>query len=164
MYRFVRAGVRAACLQTALVAIVALVALAQGRIQQGAPSPETLTTTALAGDHSAAVALVDVLFAACVSMLRTQAVTESAHHLAAGVRRLGPRNPDRAAKALISQLLLTSMGCAAIALRPPPDWFQSLVALCAGAGSGLLVWPGMMSVGAAAFGATTHAAILGHPG
>jgi len=78
----VRAGVRAACLQTALVTIVALVALVQGRIQQGASSPGSLTTTALAVDHHAAFALVDVFLAACVSMLRTQAVIGSARHIA----------------------------------------------------------------------------------
>lgn len=164
MYRFVRAGVYAACLQTALATIVALMALVQGEIQQGASSPGSLTATTLAVDHRAAFALVDVLMAACVSMLRTRSVTVSARHLASGFRRLSPRNPDRVAVALISQLLLASFGFAAIALRPPPDWFQSLAALLTGPSSGFLVWPGIMSVATAAFGANTHAAILGRPG
>lgn len=132
MYRLVRAGVHAACPQIALVTIVPLMSLVPGGIRQRASSPDSLTTTAVAVDHRAAFALVDVLMAACVSMLRTRADIGSARHLATGFRRLSPRNPDRAAVALISQLLLASLGFVAIALRPPPDWFQSLAALLRG--------------------------------
>ncbi len=48
MYRLVRTGVHAACLQTAPVTIIALMALVPGGIQQGASSPDSLTTTVLA--------------------------------------------------------------------------------------------------------------------
>ncbi len=163
MYRFVRAGILAGCLQTALATIVAVMALVQVGMQQGASSPDVVTT-ALDADRRAAFALVDVLLAACIAMLRTRAVTRSAGHLASGFRRLSPRNPDRAAAALISQLLLALFGFAALALRPPPDWFQIVAAPFAGSLRGSLAWPALMSIGVAAFGAITHAAILGRPG
>lgn len=107
--------------------------------------------------------LVDVLLAACIAMFRTRAVTGSARHVASGFRRLNPGNPDRAAVALIPQILLASFGVVALALRPPPDWFQSLAALWTGPTSGFLVSPGIMSIGIAAFGAIPHAPILGRP-
>jgi hypothetical protein len=149
MYRIARAGVHAACLQTVLVVTVAFLTFMEGLIH----------ITGDVSDVHFALALTDVLMAVCVSMLRTPATIESARYLATGFRRLSPRNPGRAAAALTSQLLLASFGFAAIALRSPPDWFQSLAMLLMGSGSGSIAWAGIMSVGTASFGAIAHATI-----
>jgi hypothetical protein len=164
MYRLVRAGVHAACLEAALVAAVALTAIWQGEIGQIPIDPDRRVMDAPTLGYWNALALSDVLLAICVSMLRTPSVAESALHLRQGFRRLSPRHPRRAAASLIAQLLFASVGFAALALRPPPDWFLSSTAILVGTRSGLLLWPAIMSVGTAAFGSNAHAALLANPG
>lgn len=159
MYRFVRAGVYAGLLQITLVTVVAVVAgiVWNLRLDPGVAKSQ------LVSEHRAAVALVFVLMAAVISMLRTRAVTETAQQLAKGYRRINQRHPKRAAATLVTQLLLASLGLVAIALRSPPDWFQSLATLLIGSDSSIFAWPGMVSIGIAIFGAIGHAAILGSP-
>jgi hypothetical protein len=157
MYRFVRAGIHAALLQTGLLITVALVAGVLWHFNPGADA----SSSGVFSEHRAAIAFVDVLMAALVSMLRTPAITETARQLANGYRRISPRNPKRAAATLGAQLLLASLGLAAIALRSPPEWFRALATLQTGLDLSVFLWPGMISVVSAAFGANTHAAILG---
>lgn len=128
MYHFIRAGIRAAWLQTGLVITFALVA---GVIWHFYPGPNASTSEAIS-EHRAAIAFIDVLMAALVSMLKSSAITDTARLLANGYRRISPRNPKRAAATLVAQLLLASLGLAAIALRSPPEWFRSLATLRTG--------------------------------
>lgn len=160
MYKFVHAGIRAAWLQTGLVITFALVA---GIIWHFYPGPDA-STSGVMSEHRAAIAFVDVLMAALVSMLKTPAITDTARQLANGYRRISPHNPKRAAATLVAQLLLASLGLAAIALRSHPEWFRSLATLRTGVDLSVFLWPGMISVLSAAFGANAHAAILGSPG
>ena len=69
-----------------------------------------------------------------------------------------PPAPDRACKALFVQLWTTSAGLAVLALRPPPGLLIEAADTWGWGAAVLLKWPGVMSVGVAAFGANAHAA------
>jgi hypothetical protein len=69
-----------------------------------------------------------------------------------------PPEPDLACKALFVQLSASSGGLAVLALRPPPGFLIAAADTWGWDQAAMLIWPGMMSVGVAAFGANAHAA------
>ena len=101
---------------------------------------------------------IDLLLAIGIALTRNRFIDETAGRIREAARRFYPPAPDRTCKALFVQLGATSAGLAVLAFRPPPGF---LIAAAETRGWGpavVLLWPGVMSVGVAAFGANAHAA------
>ena len=81
-----------------------------------------------------------------------------AERIREAARRFYPPAPDHACKALFVQLCAASAGLAVLALRPPPGFLIAAADTWGWGPAAMLIWPGMMSVGVAAFGANAHAA------
>jgi hypothetical protein len=61
---------------------------------------------------------------------------------------------------LISTLGVAAVGFFVLALRSPPEFFQSTAVSLIGTSAGSLLWPALMSIGLAAFGSSAHAAVI----
>jgi hypothetical protein len=140
MFRLLKAGLVAALLQAAACLLV----------------------TALAGLTLAALGRPMMVFALRWSFLVVAlglSVTTS-RFLDATIAdmRKASRKSGMSLTPLVSALGFAAVGFFALALRPPPEPVASLVDSLFGASVSLIVWPAVMTVGMAAFGASTHAA------
>jgi hypothetical protein len=73
-------------------------------------------------------------------------------------RLMRPTEPDHATKTLLVQLWLAAIGFAVLALRSPPDSFVEAGRYYGFTCAASIAWPGIMSIGAASFGASAQAA------
>lgn len=80
--------------------------------------------------------------------------------LASGLMRRS--EPDHATRSLLTQLTVASIGFAVLGLRPAPDLLITIGRHLGGVWLGSVAWSGMMSIGAASFGANAHAASRAH--
>ena len=101
---------------------------------------------------------IDLLLAIGIALTRNRFIDETAGRIREAARRFYPPAPDRACKALFIQLGATSVGLAVLALRPPPGLLIEAADTWGWGAAVMLIWPGVMSVGVAAFGANAHAA------
>jgi hypothetical protein len=102
--------------------------------------------------------LVYVVFAAGVALTKHRYVTLTTTRIRQASRRLSSSEPGRAAGTIAICLLFASIGCASLALQPPP---ASLVAMNWHLGSyaaAPMIWSGIISIAVASFGANSHAA------
>ena len=84
-------------------------------------------------------------------------VTTTTAHIRRASRAVHPIQPNLTTKILLAQLYLASLGFGVLVLRPPPYF---LVAVCDYVGfacGASIVWSGLMSIGAASFGANAQA-------
>jgi hypothetical protein len=101
---------------------------------------------------------IDLFLAVGIALTRNRFIDETAGRIREAARRFYPPAPDRACKALFIQLGATSAGLAVLALRPPPGLLIEAADTWGWGPAVMLIWPGVMSVGVAAFGANAHAA------
>lgn len=101
---------------------------------------------------------IDLLLAVGIALTRNRFIDETSGRIREAARRFYPPAPDRACKALFIQLGATSAGLAVLALRPPPGLLIEAADTWGWGPAAMLIWPGVMSVGVAAFGANAHAA------
>jgi hypothetical protein len=103
---------------------------------------------------------IDLFLAVGIALTRNRFIDETAGRIREAARRFYPPAPDRACKALFIQLSATSAGLAVLvlALRPPPGFLIAAADTWGWGPAVILIWPGVMSVGVAAFGANAHAA------
>ena len=93
-----------------------------------------------------------------IALTRSRFIDETAGRFREAARRFYPPEPDLACKALFVQLSAASGGLAVLALRPPPGFLIAAANTSGWGPAAMLIWPGVMSVGFAAFGANAHAA------
>jgi hypothetical protein len=161
VHRLFGAGILAGFLQALIVSALAVAATRRLGIDQFLPVETDAATGAMGINYAALIAWCDILIAVCLSMIRTRQVEVTALRLRNGFRRVSPRDPARAASSLLVQLSLASISFAVLATRAPPAFVLSIGSTLGSAGYGALVWPAIMSIGVAAFGANAHAALLG---
>lgn len=82
----------------------------------------------------------------------------------AGFRAIAPCCPHGVAASLFVQLLVVAVALGALAVTTPASIVLSLTATLADGALGIILWPAVTSVAAAAVGATAHAAVVGDPG
>ena len=156
MRRLFRAGLVAASAQILAVAaatVAVTIALRCGLVipASGAAESELQSAVRL-------LRWIDLFLAVGMALTRNRFIDETAERIREAAGRFYPPAPDRACKALFVQMSAASGGLAVLALRPPPGF---LIAAADTWGWGpvvMLIWPGVMSVGVAAFGANAHAA------
>ena len=103
--------------------------------------------------------LIYVVFAAGVALTKHRYVTLTSTRIRHASRLMLTSEPARTAGTLAICLIFASIGCASLALRPPPailvsmNWHLGLHAAAP------ILWSALMSVWVASFGANAHAAV-----
>ena len=148
---FVAASAQILAVTAATVAIT--IALRCGLVipSSGAAESELQSVVRLLG-------WIDLLLAIGIALTRNRFIDETAGRIREAARRFYPPAPDHACQALFIQLAATSAGLAVLALRPPPGLLVEAADTWGWGAAAMLIWPGVMSVGVAAFGANAHAA------
>jgi hypothetical protein len=103
--------------------------------------------------------LIYVVFAAGVALTKHRYVTLTTTRIRHASRLMSSSEPDRTAGTLAICLFFASIGCASLALQPPPailvsmNWHLGLHAVAP------MPWSALKSVCVASFGANAHAAV-----
>jgi hypothetical protein len=103
---------------------------------------------------------IDILTAVFLSLIRNRHVEITAARLREACWQMNKSKPDRVAIALLTQLILAAAGCAVLTMKMPPSLLLKMGTNIGGAGYGGAIWPAVMSIGIAIFGANAHAAAL----
>ncbi len=101
----------------------------------------------------------ELLIALGLVLSTNRSAAATALRLRIAARRMSPAKPDYPNKALLVQLSVTAFGLAVIAASTPP---VSPVEIARGVGLVAIapvLWTGIFSIGAAAFGSNAHAAV-----
>jgi hypothetical protein len=156
MRRLFRAGFVAALAQILAVAaatVAVTIALRCGLVipASGAAESELQSAVRL-------LLWIDLLLAVGIALTRNRFIDQTSARIREAARRFYPPAPDRACKALFVQLGAASAGFAVLALRPPPGLLIEAADTWGWGPAVMLMWPGVISVGVAAFGANAHAA------
>src|ERR1700722_6539818 len=152
MRRLFHAGFVAASAQTLAVAaatVAVTIALRCGLVIPASGAAETELQSAVL-----LLRWIDPFLAVGTALTRNRFIDETAERIREAARRFYPPAPDHACKALFIQL---SAASAVLALRPPPGFLIAAVDTWGWGPAVMLIWPGVMSVGVAAFGANAHA-------
>lgn len=157
MLQLFSAGIFACGVQSIAVTITILFFLQSGLLEPRSivigsetAAPITKVTVLLTG--------VYLLTALGLALSRNRFVTATALRLRHSSRRLYSVNPGYARKVLLVQLTIAALGFGVLALRPPPLPLVQFADANGCADVVPLVWPAIMSIAAAAFGANAHAA------
>ena len=144
-----QAGLVAGCVQIAVVLVVTPLVIAY----------------ALGSDDDRAFPVVAslrsiyLLLAAGVALTKHRYVASTSARIRHASRQLSPSEPERMAGTLAICLLVAAFGCASFALQPPPDMLAAMNWHLGDHPAGPIMWPALMSVGAAGFGSNAHAAV-----
>jgi hypothetical protein len=160
MLRLVQAGLIAGCIQAMMAAAATIAIMLSLRHGLLIPVPATagFQTEPLFPSTTPLLTWIDLLTALGVALTGNRFVDRTAIRLRQASRRLCPKDPDHAARALLVQLWIATACFAVLALRSPP---VALIQVASGLGcaaAASFVWPGMMSIGVAVFGANAQAA------
>ena len=107
--------------------------------------------------------LIYVVFAAGVALTKHRYVTLTSRRIRYASRLMSSSEPDRATGTLAICLFFASMGCASLALQPPPAILVAMNWHLGPHAAAPMLWSAMMSVCVASFGANAHAAVDAYP-
>jgi len=160
MLCLLEAGLAAACFQIVAVTLVTAAVLLVTENQLMSPPLDVRAGAEISSD--AALSLLKWTFLlTAVGMASTcnRFVDVSAGAIRNSSRVMRPTEPFHATKTLLVQLCLAALGFVVLIFQLPP---QKLLEVSGHFGLGwavLIAWPALVSVGAAGFGASAHAAI-----
>ena len=160
MLRLFQAGLVAACIQFIAVGLATLFAFLSVR-------NELIVSALSCGGSDFDSPLTSIfplliwvylLTALGVALTSGRSVDFTAARIRRSSRLMRPTEPDYGAKTLLVLLWLAAIGFAILALRPPPDSFIEAGRYFGFTCAAWIAWSGMMSIGAASFGANAQAA------
>ncbi len=157
MTRLFAAGLFSGGLQTIVVTLIVLLFFRYGAWETISTSAGMLAE-AQASDTIALLRAIDLLIALGLALSTNRFVSATALHLRQASRRMYPRRPDYASRALLVQLTIAALGSGILALRTPPLALDEIAEAAGWATAAPLIWSGTWSIVAAAFGANAHAA------
>jgi hypothetical protein len=99
-----------------------------------------------------------VVFAAGVALTRHRYVTLTSTRIRHASRLMSTTEPNRTAGTLAICLFFASVGCASLALQPPPAILVSMNWHLGPHAAAPILWSALLSVWVAGFGANAHAA------
>jgi hypothetical protein len=102
--------------------------------------------------------LIYVVFAAGVALTKHRYVTLTTTRIRYASHLMSSSEPDRLAGTLAICLFLVSLGCASLALQPPPDILVAMNWHLGPYAAAPIVWSAVTSVCVASFGSNAHAA------
>jgi hypothetical protein len=103
--------------------------------------------------------LIYVVLAAGVALTKHRYVTLTSTRIRHASRLMSPSEPDRTASILAICLFFASIGCASLALQPPPAILVSMNWHLGPHAAAPILWSALISVCVAGFGANAHAAV-----
>jgi len=103
--------------------------------------------------------LIYVVLAAAVALTEHRYVTLTSTRIRHASRLMSPSEPDRTAGTLAICLFFASIGCASLALQPPPAILVSMNWHLGPHAVAPILWSALISVCVAGFGANAHAAV-----
>jgi hypothetical protein len=103
--------------------------------------------------------LIYVAFAAGVALTKHRYVTLTSTRIRHASHLMSSSEPDRTAGMLAICLIFASIGCASLALQSPPTILVSMNWHLGPHAAAPILWPALMSVCMASFGANAHAAV-----
>jgi hypothetical protein len=103
--------------------------------------------------------LIYVMFAAGVALTEHRYVTLTSMRIRYASRLMSTTEPNRTAGTLAICLFFASIGCASLALEPPPAILASMNWHFGSDAAAPIIWSALMSVCVASFGANAHAAV-----
>ena len=156
MRRLFRAGLIAASAQ--VIAVVAATAAVTIAFRYGLVIPASGAAESEPQSAPRLLLWSDLLLAFGIALTRNRFVDETAVRIREAARRFYPPAPDHACKTVFVQLWVASAVLAVLALRPPPGLLIEAADTLGWSAAAMLIWPGVISVGVAAFGANAHAA------
>lgn len=140
-----QAGFVAACMQLMAIALETIVFfLAGGRDCPSEPTFSFLTWCYL-------------LTALGIALTSNRFVTTTAARIRRASRLLDPKQPYLATETWLSYLCIASLGFGVIAFHSPPNFLVVACDFLGFACGASIAWSGMMSIGAASFGANARA-------
>lgn len=159
MLRLFQAGLVAAFSQFIAVGLATLVVSLSARHGLIAPASSDIGPAfdSQSASISPLLTWIYLLTALGVALTSNRFVDFTTARIRGASRLMRPPEPDHATKTLLVQLWLAAIGFAILALRSPPDSFIEAGRYLGCTGAALIVWPGMMSIGAAGFGANAQA-------
>ena len=107
---------------------------------------------------ASALSWINLLTAIGVALTKNRFVDATSVRLRDTSKRLYPTHPSYAVKTLTVQFSIVSIAFAALVLSQPPLIVVELAGALGYAEAASFAWPGVTSIGAAAFGANAHAA------
>jgi hypothetical protein len=158
MLRLLQAGATAALMQGIAILLATLLMLSYarhriGNLQVPADDPTILSLTPL-------LQLIFLITAVGVAATRHRFVDLTAARIHRASRLLNPSDPDHAANTLMISLWFTAMGFGAATLSSPPSILTEQGWHLGNIDAAPIIWSGLMSIGAASFGANAQAAAL----
>jgi hypothetical protein len=102
--------------------------------------------------------LIYVVFAAGVALTKHRYVKLTTTRIRHASHLMSPSEPDRLAGTLAICLFFASLGCASLALQPPPAVLLAIDWHLGPHSAAPILWSALMSVSVASFGANAHAA------
>ncbi len=158
--RLFQAGLAAACLQSTAVLFATLIVYVATR--QGLIGPLSSQARSDAGSLLTSVLpllkWVYILTAVGVALTDDRFVPRTAAQICQASGHMNPARPDLAAKFLMVQLCLSAIGFVMVAFRQPPGLLIETCRYVGCSWAASILWPGMMSIGVASFGANARAA------
>jgi hypothetical protein len=103
--------------------------------------------------------LIYVVLAAAVALTEHRYVTLTSTRIRHASRLMSPSEPDRTAGTLAICLFFASIGCASLALQPPPAILVSMNWHLGPHAAAPILWSALIGVCVAGFGANAHAAV-----
>ncbi|WP_426440310.1 hypothetical protein [Bradyrhizobium genosp. P] len=107
--------------------------------------------------------LIYVVLAAGIALTKHRYVTLTSARIRYASRLVSPSDPDRLSGTLAICFFFASIGCASFALQPPPAILIAMNWHLGSQAAAPLLWPALMSVCVASFGANAHAAVDAYP-
>jgi hypothetical protein len=103
--------------------------------------------------------LIYVALAAGVALTKHRYVILTSMRIRHASRLMSTSEPDRTAGTLAICLFFASIGCASLALQPPPAILVSMNWHLGAHAAAPILWSALLSVCVASFGANAHAAV-----
>lgn len=157
--RLLEAGIFAGIIQALVVLGILIAAFVFLDADRFAPVPARNIGLSVSPNSFPLIA-IDLLTAVFLSLVRNRHVEITVARLREACRQINKSKLDRVAVVLLTQLILAAAGCAILAMKMPPTFLLKMGASFGGVGYGGAIWPAVMSIGIAIFGANAHATAL----
>ena len=160
MLRLIQAGLIAGCLQAIVVAVVTVtfVLYFGSGFLRPLPMSDVIQTDQKLTSIAPLLTWIYLLTALGVALTGNRFVEATAFYLRLASRRTFSTDPGRASMTILVQLWIAAVGFAVLALRPPPAALVEVVSALGCTAAASIAWPGLLSIGSAAFGANAYAA------
>jgi hypothetical protein len=150
-----QAGLIAGCVQAVIIVVITPLVLLFAQYWDNDPSasgrdPASSVITLLP--------LIYVTFAAGVALTKHRYLTLTTTRIRHASRLMSSSEPERVAGMIVICLFFASLGCASFTLQPPPALLMAMNWHFGSYAAAPILWPALMSVAVAGFGASSHAA------